>query len=82
MKDEELPHDRFHHPDVQSAFLEAKTLMSRLGRVLGSNPLHIDPDSAIKRLYKRAKDLSRFQCPPTRTVGFVGDSGVGKELPI
>ncbi|KAL3290649.1 tat pathway signal sequence [Colletotrichum asianum] len=78
VKDEELPHDRFHHPDVQSAFLEAKTLMSRLARVLGSSPLHVDPDSAIKRLHKRAKDLSRFQCPPTRTVGFVGDSGVGK----
>ncbi|KAF4487271.1 Nuclear GTPase SLIP-GC [Colletotrichum fructicola Nara gc5] len=52
--------------------------MSRLARVLGSSPLHIDPDSAIKRLHKRARDLSRFQCPPTRTVGFVGDSGVGK----
>ncbi|KAF3809574.1 hypothetical protein GCG54_00012860 [Colletotrichum gloeosporioides] len=78
VKDEELPHDRFHHPDVQNAFLEAKTLMSRLARVLGSSPLHVDPDSAIKRLHKRAKDLSRFQCPPTRTVGFVGDSGVGK----
>ncbi|CAI0647909.1 unnamed protein product, partial [Colletotrichum noveboracense] len=78
VKDEELPHDRFHHPDVQSAFVEAKTLMSRLAQVLGSSPLHVDPDSAIKRLHKRAKDLSRFQCPPTRTVGFVGDSGVGK----
>ncbi|KAH0425848.1 hypothetical protein CcaCcLH18_10717 [Colletotrichum camelliae] len=78
VKDEDLPDDRFHHPDVQNAFVEAKALMSRLARVLGSSPLHIDPDSAIKRLHKRAKDLSRFQCPSTRTVGFVGDSGVGK----
>ncbi|KAK2760545.1 hypothetical protein CKAH01_05231, partial [Colletotrichum kahawae] len=80
VKDEDLPDDRFHHPDVQNAFVEAKALMSRLARVLGSSPLHIDPDSAIKRLHKRAEDLSRFQCPSTRTVGFVGDSGVGKTL--
>ncbi|TID05081.1 Nuclear GTPase SLIP-GC [Colletotrichum higginsianum] len=78
VKDEKPPSNRFHDPTVQQAFGEAKTLMSSLANALGSSSLHVNPDSTIQRLHRQAQDLSRFQCPSTRTVGFVGDSGVGK----
>ncbi|KAK6227425.1 hypothetical protein QIS74_00980 [Colletotrichum tabaci] len=78
VKDEEPPSNRFHDPTVQQAFGEAKTLMRSLANALGSSSLHVNPDSTIQRLHRQAQDLSRFQCPSTRTVGFVGDSGVGK----
>ncbi|GJC81467.1 nuclear GTPase SLIP-GC [Colletotrichum liriopes] len=78
VEDEELPPSRFHDPAVQGAFGDAKALMDRLVGVLESSPLHESADSTIKRLHAEAQALARFQCPSTRTVGFVGDSGVGK----
>nr|XP_036586662.1 Nuclear GTPase SLIP-GC 3 [Colletotrichum truncatum]KAF6797219.1 Nuclear GTPase SLIP-GC 3 [Colletotrichum truncatum] len=78
VKDEEVPPNRFHDPKVQEAFRNAKALMSRLADALGSSPLHINPDSTIRQLHRQAQKLAHFQPPSTRTVGFVGDSGVGK----
>lgn len=80
VKDEEPPEDRFHKPAFQQAFYDAKTLMSELADVLGSSALHFEPDSTMQRLHKQAGELARFHCPSSRTVGFVGDSGVGKSL--
>jgi hypothetical protein len=77
VSDEEPPNDRFHDPAFQQAFSDAKGLMQELADTLESSALHIDPDSTMQRLHQQAKDLARFQCPSTRTVGFVGDSGVG-----
>ncbi|KAH7243016.1 hypothetical protein B0J15DRAFT_92977 [Fusarium solani] len=76
--DEELPHDAFHSPEFQQAFRDAKQLMSTVEGVLGSSSLHNSPESTIKRLHDEAGELARFEYPSTRTVGFVGDSGVGK----
>ncbi|KAK0375078.1 hypothetical protein CLIM01_07570 [Colletotrichum limetticola] len=78
VKDEELPESRFYDPAVQNAIKDAKALMTQLAGVLEDSPLHINPDSTIRRLYGQALDLSHFEGPSTRTVGFVGDSGVGK----
>ena len=77
VRDEEPPQDRFHEPAFQQAFGDAKILMSELANVLGSSSLHIDPDSTMQRLHREAGELANFQCPSSRTVGFVGDSGVG-----
>jgi len=76
--DEELPTARFHASDFQQAFLGAKQVISELTNVLSSGPMHDDPDSVLKRLYEKAEQLARFNCPSTQIVGFVGDSGVGK----
>ncbi|KAM0427908.1 hypothetical protein ACHAPT_007367 [Fusarium lateritium] len=76
--DEELPQDAFHSPEFQQAFQDAKQLMSTVESVLGSSALHSQPDSTMKRLFDEAGKLARFEYPSTRTVGFVGDSGVGK----
>lgn len=76
--DEELPEDAFHSPEFQQAFRDAKQLMSTVEGVLGSSSLHNSPESTIRRLLDDAGELARFEYPSTRTVGFVGDSGVGK----
>ena len=76
--DEEPPHDRFHEPAFQQAFSDAKRLMSELTNVLSSSTIHNDPDSTMRRLHEETDGLGRFHCPSSRTVAFVGDSGVGK----
>jgi hypothetical protein len=76
--DEEPPANRFDQPVFQQALHDAKNLMTDLSNVLASSRLHREPDSKMKKLYEEALELSTFQCPSTRTVGFVGDSGAGK----
>lgn len=78
VRDENPANDRFHDAAFQSTFCEAKKLMSELCNTLGSSSLRYEPDSIMQHLYEHANRLARFECPPTRTVGFVGDSGVGK----
>ncbi|SPO03125.1 uncharacterized protein DNG_05807 [Cephalotrichum gorgonifer] len=78
VEDEEPPPDRFHEPGFQRAFNGAKRAVGDLRDVLGSGTLHTEPDSTMRRLHGEAVGLSMFQAPSTRTVGFVGDSGVGK----
>jgi hypothetical protein len=80
VRDEQPPQDRFHEPAFQQAFRDSKALMGGLAEVLGSNTLHLEPDSTMKSLRQTAQDLATFQCPPTRVVGLVGDSGVGMHL--
>jgi hypothetical protein len=75
---EELPNDLFHTAAFQQAFSDAKRLMVELTEVLSSSNGHHEPDSSMRRLCEQASKLSRFHCPSTRTVGFVGDSGEGR----
>ena len=79
VEDEVPPQDRFHDPTFQEAFSDTRRFISELADVLASSVLHLDPDSTTRRLHEKAADLAHFRCPPTRTVGFVGDSGVGKQ---
>lgn len=76
--DEEPPRDDFYNPTFQQAYGDARALMANLSGVLKSGAGSHDRDSAIQRLTDEAAELALFQCPTTRVVGFVGDSGVGK----
>jgi hypothetical protein len=49
-----------------------------LADVLSASQSQYGPDSTIQRLRSEAAQLSAFSPPATRTVGFVGVSGVGK----
>jgi hypothetical protein len=79
--DEELPQDAFHSLEFQQAFQDAKQLMSNIEAVLGSSDIHNEPESAMRKLHQEAGRLADFQYPATRTVAFVGDSGVGGLAP-
>ncbi|KAF4497513.1 hypothetical protein FAGAP_6314 [Fusarium agapanthi] len=74
--DEEVPDDAFHSPEFQGAFRDAKQLMSNIQSVLGSSNIHEGPESTMRKLHEEAGKLAAFEYPATRTVGFVGDSGV------
>ncbi|KAF5714445.1 hypothetical protein FMUND_7407 [Fusarium mundagurra] len=74
--DEELPDDAFHSPEFQGAFRDAKQLMSNIQSVLGSSNVHEGSESTMRKLHEEAGKLAAFEYPATRTVGFVGDSGV------
>lgn len=76
--EEELPSDRYHEASFQGALASTKQLMCDLSRVLGSGSIHLEPDSVMRSLHERAELLGRFEPPSTRTIGFVGDTGVGK----
>ncbi|RWA11880.1 hypothetical protein EKO27_g3224 [Xylaria grammica] len=78
VRDEAPPNDRFNLPAFQQALRDTKRLMTSLADVLGSSVVHNEPDSVMERLHTQAKNLSQFECPSKRTVGFVGDSGAGK----
>jgi hypothetical protein len=75
--DEEPPHQRFYDPDVQLQLAISKGLVQDLVYALESSSLHDEPESRIKALYAQAIELSQYQNPSVRTVGLVGDSGVG-----
>lgn len=73
------PQDDFNTPSFKAAFRDIKTVVSNVAEVLGSGLLHNDADSTIvSHLHENARALAGFQCPSTRTVGFVGDSGAGE----
>jgi ABC-type glutathione transport system ATPase component len=76
--DEEPPRDAFHDAAFQQAYSDARTLIGNLSDVLASSRQRHEANSAIRKLCDNAAELARFQCPTTRIVGFVGDSGVGK----
>ncbi|KAK0644136.1 hypothetical protein B0T16DRAFT_438330 [Cercophora newfieldiana] len=76
--DEEPPEDKFNAPEFQQALIDSRALIGGLASVLASSAIHVEPDSTIQGLRRKADELAKFECPPTRTVGLVGDSGVGK----
>ncbi|KAM0324397.1 hypothetical protein ACHAQA_008179 [Verticillium albo-atrum] len=79
VEDEEPPmFQRFFETSFQDAFGQAKNLMLEVRDVLQSSSLHEEPDSIMQQLHAKSLKLASFRCPSTRTVGFVGDSGVGK----
>jgi ABC-type glutathione transport system ATPase component len=75
---EEPPDSMFHKREVQESLENAKNITSRLLRALSSRDLHREEGSTIQSLYQQAKTLFEFKLSASRTVGLVGDSGVGK----
>lgn len=78
VEDEEPPDDEFHSLAFQRRLSQARSMLQGLTRVLSSSPIHIEPDSNIKRHHEEAEALGNFRPLSARIVGLVGDSGVGK----
>lgn len=77
VRTERPPEGKFNTPAVQNALRASTDSMRRLTEVLGSNQLHYDPSSHLADLYQQAEKLAAFKIQDTRTVGFIGQSGVG-----
>lgn len=78
VEDEDLPDDEFHSQAFQRRLSQAKSILQGLTTVLSSSPSILEPDSTIKRHLEEAETLRQFRPLSRRTVGLVGDSGVGK----
>jgi ABC-type glutathione transport system ATPase component len=63
---------------VQGAVADAKALMGRMETILCRSDIAGDEASTLNRLKREAARLAEFAIPESRTVGLVGDSGVGK----
>ncbi|MBE3047789.1 hypothetical protein IMZ48_35825 [Candidatus Bathyarchaeota archaeon] len=78
VRDEEMPPESFYEPAFQQAFADSKRVASSLADALSGSSLVHEPDSTIRTIREKTLQLSAFQPPSTRTIGFVGESGVGK----
>ncbi|KAI3192488.1 hypothetical protein CBS147311_9154 [Penicillium roqueforti] len=78
VREEPLPTAPIYSRRVQDGLKEVKCELAALADIMGLSELNQDHSSDLHVLYKRTKKMSMFEYPETRTVGFIGDSGVGK----
>jgi hypothetical protein len=78
VEDEEPPPSLFHSQTIQQSLIDARAVVSRMAEALASSTMPQDESSSIRKFRQQALKLNEFQPPSSRTVGLVGDSGVGK----
>ncbi|KGO42065.1 hypothetical protein PEX1_069780 [Penicillium expansum] len=76
--DEPLPGAPVYNHRLQTGLKEVKGELASLASMMGLSELKQDQSTDLHSLYERTKKMSMFECPETRIVGFIGDSGVGK----
>ncbi|EPS34439.1 hypothetical protein PDE_09403 [Penicillium oxalicum 114-2] len=74
-------------PDFDSEQLQAKMLgvlkqIRQLSDIMGTSELDKNPKTELHRLRKNLLGLSNFRYPDSRTVGLIGNSGVGKSTVV
>ncbi|GIJ92098.1 hypothetical protein Asppvi_011073 [Aspergillus pseudoviridinutans] len=78
IRQEELPQVPIYDIRLQTALRNVRGQLADLAQVMSRRELAQDPTSAFHELYKQTLEASGFAYPATRTVGFIGDSGMGK----
>ncbi|KAJ6125737.1 hypothetical protein N7523_003357 [Penicillium sp. IBT 18751x] len=78
LREEELPPAPVYKSRLQDGLKDVKRELGILADMMGISPLSEDHSSDLHALYRDTKKMSMFKYPDTRTVGFIGDSGVGK----
>ncbi|GFG16305.1 hypothetical protein IFM61392_09436 [Aspergillus lentulus] len=78
IRQEELPQVPIYDIRLQDALRNVRGELADLAQVMSRRELAQDPTTAFHELYKQTLEASRFAYPATRTVGFIGDSGMGK----
>ncbi|GLA14395.1 hypothetical protein AnigIFM62618_000774 [Aspergillus niger] len=73
-----LPREPIYDIRLQNALRDVRSELTSLTQVMGCNALAHDNTTDLSKLYEKTLEASRFAYPATRTVGFIGDSGVGK----
>lgn len=75
---EERPEERLFNPEFQAALATTKQEMKDISLAIWGCPASHQLGSDLHALKERAQELSEFEPSRTRTVGIVGDSGVGE----
>ncbi|GKZ47440.1 hypothetical protein AbraIFM66951_010806 [Aspergillus brasiliensis] len=79
IRQEALPQQPIYDIRLQNALRDVRSELTSLTQVMGRNVLVHDPTSDLSTLYEKTLEASRYAYPATRTVGFIGDSGVDQE---
>ena len=80
IRDETLPPAPIYNNKLQDGLKAVKGHLASLASAMRLSELTQDQSTSLYTLYKRTEKMSSFQYPITRTVGFIGDSGVGMEI--
>ncbi|KAE8311842.1 hypothetical protein BDV41DRAFT_565575 [Aspergillus transmontanensis] len=75
---ERLPRARIYNAGLQEILRDIKSQLSILQNDMNRCLLSRDRDSDLFQLREKVRVLNELDCPETRTVGFIGNSGVGK----
>ncbi|GAB1193803.1 hypothetical protein APSETT444_003033 [Aspergillus pseudonomiae] len=75
---ERLPRAPIYNSDLQEILRGIKSQLSALQSDIDRCPLSRDRESDLFQLREKVRMLNELECPETRTVGFIGNSGVGK----
>ncbi|KAJ5567903.1 hypothetical protein N7450_010389 [Penicillium hetheringtonii] len=80
IREEELPPAPVYKSRLQDGLKDVKRELGVLADMMGISPLSEKQSSDLYALYRDTKEMSMFKYPDTRTVGFIGDSGVVTEF--
>jgi flagellar biosynthesis GTPase FlhF len=62
---------------VHASIVDMKGQLRELATIMGQSALAKDSKTSLYRLQKEVIKLTKFEYPETRTVGFIGTTGVG-----
>ncbi|CAI6339182.1 unnamed protein product [Periconia digitata] len=82
VEDEEPPEAMFYTGKVQDALQTGKTIMSKMMDLLSNHDSGREAKPAVQNLFQQASELGKFELHSSRTVGLIGDIGVGKSSTI
>ncbi|PLN80725.1 hypothetical protein BDW42DRAFT_170368 [Aspergillus taichungensis] len=71
-----------YNSQLQNGLGEVKNLLGEIANTMCLSGLTDDPNTSLHKLHNETKKASEFRYPETRTVGLIGDSGVGKSSVI
>lgn len=75
---EPLPRAPIYDSDLQRVLGDVNEHLSSINLDMERCPLIADRESDFWKQYEQVRMASQLDCPETRTVGFIGNSGVGK----
>ncbi|KAL2829504.1 hypothetical protein BDW59DRAFT_142167 [Aspergillus cavernicola] len=82
VREEELPQAPIYDIRLQNSLRNVRGQLAGLAQCMSGRELVRNPRSTFYELYEQTLGASRFAYPTTRTVGFIGDSGMGKSSVI
>jgi hypothetical protein len=80
LRTESLPNAPIYDARLQDALRNTKQQLGQLKSIMENCPMTFDPSSTLSVLAQQTEHLSQFDYPRTRTIGLLGDSGVGEIL--
>ncbi|KAL3473665.1 hypothetical protein BJX99DRAFT_248747 [Aspergillus californicus] len=82
IRGEELPRAPIYDIRLQDALRDVRGQLTDLAHCMGQREQAHDITTVYHNQYEQTLAASRFAYPATRTVGFIGDSGMGKSSVI